>query len=95
MITATSTGVEIAIRVIPRARRTEITGRRGDALLVRLAAPPVEDAANSALVEWLAGCLDVPASAIHIVSGRHSRHKRIAVAGITVEHLTRTLKLVP
>ena len=87
------TGVEIAIRVVPRARRTEIAGQRGDALLVKLAAPPVEGAANAALVEWLAACLDVPARAIHIVSGQRSRHKRVAITGTTLEHLTRTLKL--
>lgn len=93
MIRETSTGVEIAIRVIPRARTTAIAGRRGDALAVRLAAPPVEGAANTALVAWLAGCLGVPARSIRILSGQHSRHKRVAVTGTTVEHLRRSLKL--
>ena len=93
MIRETATGVEIAIRVVPRARRTEIAGRRGDALVVRLAAPPVEGAANTALVEWLADCLDVPSRAIRILSGQRSRHKRVAVAGTTIEHLKRSLKL--
>jgi uncharacterized protein YggU (UPF0235/DUF167 family) len=60
---------------------------------VRLAAPPVEGAANAALIQWLAACLGVPARAIHIVGGQHSRHKRVAVTGTTVEHLRRTLKL--
>ena len=93
MLRETATGVEIAIRVVPRARKTEIAGRRGDALVVRLAAPPVEGAANTALVEWLARCLDVPSRAIHILSGQRSRHKRVAVAGTTIEHLRRSLKL--
>ena len=93
MITATPTGVEITIRVIPRARRTEMAGKRGEALLVRLAAPPVEGAANAALVTWLARLLDVPAAAIRILNGRHSRNKRVAVAGATVEGLRRSLKL--
>ena len=93
MITATPTGVEITIRVIPRARKTEMAGTRGEALLVRLAAPPVEGAANAALVTWLARCLDVRAGAIHILSGQHSRNKRVAVAGATVEGLRRSLKL--
>ena len=93
MIRATTTGVEIAIRVIPRARRTEMAGTRGEAFLVRLAAPPVEGAANAALVTWLARCLDVPAGAIQILSGRHSRTKRVAVAGATIEGLRRSLKL--
>jgi len=93
LIKTTPTGVEIAIRVVPRARKTEIAGQRGDALLVRLAAPPVEGAANAALIQWLAACLGVPARAIHIVAGQQSRHKRVAVAGTTVEHLRRRLKL--
>ena len=47
VIRDTATGVEISVRVIPRARRSEVSGRRGDALLVRLAAPPLEGAANT------------------------------------------------
>jgi uncharacterized protein (TIGR00251 family) len=93
LITATPTGVEITIRVIPRARRTEMAGKRGEALLVRLAAPPVEGAANAALITWLARLLDVPAAAIRILGGQHSRNKRVAVAGATVEGLRRSLKL--
>ena len=93
MIRETSTGVEIAVRVVPRARKTQLAGRRGDALLVRLAAPPVEGAANTALIEWLASCLEVPARSIHIVSGQRSRDKRVVVAGTTLEHLRRSLKL--
>ncbi|MBW8861369.1 MAG: DUF167 domain-containing protein, partial [Acidobacteria bacterium] len=52
MITATAAGVELTVRVIPRARKTEISGERDGALVVRVAAPPVEGAANDALVEF-------------------------------------------
>jgi uncharacterized protein (TIGR00251 family) len=76
-------GVILSIRVTPRARKTEIAGRRADALLVRVAAPPVEGAANDALVELLADRLGVARRAIRVVSGEHGRLKRIAIAGVT------------
>ena len=77
-------GVILSVRVIPRAKKTEIAGARDDALLVRVAAPPVEGAANDALVDLLADRLGVPRSAIRIVSGERGRHKRVAIAAVTV-----------
>lgn len=81
--TDTPDGVTLAVRVIPRARKTEVAGTRDRALLVRLAAPPVEGAANEALVELLASRLGVPRRAVRIVSGQRGREKRVAVAGVT------------
>jgi len=69
--------------VIPRARKTEFGGTREGALVVRLAAPPVEGAANDALVAFIAGALDVPRRAVRIVSGDKSRTKRLAIDGVT------------
>ena len=77
------TDVVVDVRVIPRSRKTEVAGERQGALLVRVAAPPVESAANDALVEFLADALDVPRRAIRIVSGARSRAKRIAIEGLT------------
>ena len=73
----------IDVRVIPRARRSEIAGTRDHALLVRLNAPPVDGAANKALIDLLADTLDLPRSAITIVSGQTSRTKRVEIAGLT------------
>jgi len=75
--------MEIRVRVIPRAAKTAISGWRGEALLVRLSAPPVEGAANEALVEYLARALSVPRRQISIVSGHKSRDKRVAIDGLT------------
>jgi uncharacterized protein len=75
------------VRVIPRARKTECAGFRGDVLVVRLAAPPVEGAANEALIEFFASSLHVPRRTVRIVSGDHSRQKRIAIEGVTNEHI--------
>ena len=91
MIRGTKTGVDITVRVIPRARKSEIAGTRGDALLVRLAAPPLDGAANAALIELLATRLGVSGRSISIVSGERSRDKRVAVAGVSPAEALRAL----
>ncbi len=83
MIRQTPAGVELDVRVIPRARRTEAAGIRDDAMLVRVAAPPVEQAANDALVAFFADALHVPRRAVRIVAGEHARRKRVAIDGVT------------
>ena len=75
------------VRVQPRASRTELAGEYGDALKVRLAAPPVDGKANEACRRFLAGLLDVPLAAVEIVGGESSRDKRILVRGVTVEQV--------
>jgi len=55
---------------------------RGAAILVRLAAPPVDGAANDALIAFLSAALDIPRRQITIVSGERSRDKRVRIAGI-------------
>jgi uncharacterized protein len=75
--------VRLDVRVIPRARRTEIAGRRGGALLVRLAAPPVDGAANDALRAFLAERLGVPQRQVAIVRGATSRDKTVAIEGVS------------
>jgi uncharacterized protein (TIGR00251 family) len=82
MIASTPTGVVISVRVIPRASKSGIDGTRGEALLVRLKAPPVDGAANAELIRVMATALDVPARAVSIAGGEHARQKRVAVIGI-------------
>jgi uncharacterized protein len=83
MIHAAADGVLIDVRVIPRASRSAIAGTRDGALLVRLAAPPVEGAANAELIEVIATALGVSRRSVALVSGERSRQKRVKVAGIT------------
>jgi uncharacterized protein (TIGR00251 family) len=83
VLTSTPTGVILDVRVIPRAKKTQVGGVRDDALVVRLAAPPVEGAANAALIEFLADTLRLPRHAIQILSGERGRRKRVAIAGVT------------
>ena len=82
MIAETPSGVELDVRVIPRAKKSGLGGVRDGAVLIRLAAPPVEGAANEALISFLSEILQVPRRAIRIVSGERSRHKRVAVDGL-------------
>ncbi len=89
MIRDTPTGVELDVRVIPRARKSEQAGLRDNAIVVRLAAPPVEGAANDALVACVAEWLGVPRRAVCILSGERSRRKRLSVTGVTAD-LVRT-----
>ena len=83
MIRNTDAGVEFDVRVIPRARTTAAAGLRGDTIVIRLAAPPVEGAANDALIHFLSETLGVPQRAVRIVSGARTRIKRVAMAGVT------------
>jgi uncharacterized protein len=78
-------GVRFEVRVQPRASRSEIVGEQQGALRVRLAAPPVDGAANDALIELLADVLDVPKRDIRIVSGATAKRKIIEADGVTAE----------
>lgn len=79
-------GIELGVKVTPRAARTELAGLETDAagqrwLQLRLAAPPVEGAANAALLRFLAGLLEVAPSACRVVAGATARRKRVRIAG--------------
>jgi uncharacterized protein (TIGR00251 family) len=82
VIRATPRGVDLMVRVIPRANRSAVAGTRDDAILVRLHAPPVDGAANAELVRALAAALGVPARAVSIAAGERGRRKRVSVEGV-------------
>jgi len=85
-------GVRFTVRVQPRASRSEIAGMHGDAIRVRLTAPPVEGAANDALVILLAETFRIPRRAITIVSGASSRTKLVQLAGVTEDHVRQLME---
>jgi uncharacterized protein (TIGR00251 family) len=85
LIQSTPEGAALDVRVIPRARTTIIDGERERALLVRVAAPPVDDAANEELVRYLSGLFGIPRRAVRILSGARGRKKRVALDGITAD----------
>lgn len=83
--------VSFAVRLVPRASRNEIVGVEGDALKIRLHAPPVEGKANEALVRFLAERLDVPRANVEIVTGHAARRKVIRVRGVTAGQIEKMM----
>ena len=81
------------MRAKPRASRPGLGGIRDGALEVRVGAPPVEGAANEALVELLARALDLPRRAVTLVSGEHGRSKRVRIDGLGLEEVRARLGL--
>ena len=79
--------VTLAIHLIPRAPRDEIVGVQGDAIKIKLRAPPVDDKANDALIRFLAGALNVSRAQIEIISGRTGRRKLVRVRGASAERI--------
>jgi TIGR00251 family protein len=73
--------LSISVRVVPRASKTEVVGEFDSALRVKLAAPPVDGAANDELVQILAKTFKVARGSVEIVRGSNSRSKQVKVAG--------------
>ncbi|HLL71611.1 MAG TPA: DUF167 domain-containing protein [Pyrinomonadaceae bacterium] len=83
--TETDGAITFAVRVVARASRSEVAGEHEGALRVRVAAPPVEGAANVELARTLARALGVPVRAVEIKSGHASKTKLVRVEGATRE----------
>ena len=89
----TRLGTRLTLRVQPRASRNAIVGLHGQSIRIRLTAPPVDGAANQALVAFLSECLGVPAAALDLVRGHGSRDKVVEVTGLAPEEVARRLGL--
>ncbi len=81
----------MSIRIQPRASRNEIVQREGGGLKIRLTAPPVDGAANEALIRFLADTLSVPKSQVELVSGHTSREKVVRISGVAAGDAERML----
>ena len=75
----------LTLHVQPGAKRTEVAGLHGEALKIRLAAPPVEGRANEALLKFVADFFGVPLRQVELKQGGQSRHKVVAITGSKVE----------
>lgn len=82
----------INVYVQPRASKTVVAGMHDGCVKIRLAAPPVDGAANAALVEFIAGQLGIAKSRVRITAGLTSRRKTVEVEGVTGEQLAEALK---
>ncbi|MCK9420197.1 MAG: DUF167 domain-containing protein [Nitrospirae bacterium] len=83
--------VTVSIRIQPRASKNEIVTMDSGGLKIRLTAPPVDGAANEALVKFLATTLSIPKSNVEIVSGHTSRKKIVRISGISDSEVKRLL----
>ena len=86
-------GLLLYLRVQPRASRNEIVMRDDGSIKVRLTAPPVEGAANEALVDFLADRLSIAKSQVEIISGQTSRDKVVRITGVSDEDAMRLLNI--
>ncbi|RMF89594.1 MAG: YggU family protein [Nitrospinota bacterium] len=91
-IEETPDGIVFVVRVQPRAKKNELVGILEDALKIRLTAPPVEGAANELCRKFLAKTLDIPPSHVSLLSGLHSRQKRVCIRGMRKAEFLQRLK---
>lgn len=85
-------GIRFAVRVQPRASCNEIVGWQGEALKVRLTAPPVEGKANQACLKFLADFFKVARRQVNLVGGLQSRQKIIEIADFTIAEFRQCLE---
>lgn len=92
-LSPTSLGTRLSLRVQPRASSNAIVGLHGQCIRVRLTAPPVDGAANQALISFLADRLGVAPAAVELVRGHGARDKVVEVAGLAPEEVAQRLGL--
>lgn len=83
--------VRISVYVQPRASRTEVAGMHGDAWKIRVAAPPVDNAANAELIEFIALKLDISKRSVRIAAGGTGRRKIVEIDGVSLEAIAAAL----
>ena len=93
IVRETKDGVVLSIHVHPNASRTEWAGLYGDALKIRVAAPPVDGAANEALTTFLSDALAVPRAMVRVQSGASGRRKQVCIQGRTAAQVRARLPL--
>ncbi len=89
----TKAGAVLTVHIQPKSSTTEIVGLHGDAIKIRVAAPPVDGAANDELIRFLARQLSTPVTSVQIQSGASGRHKRVLVKGATAQLVMARLNL--
>lgn len=87
----TSGGTLLSVKLQPRASKNEICSPLGDELKIKVTAPPVDAAANQALVEFLADKLDCSRGKVELLRGQTSRHKTILLHGFKPEEILQRL----
>ena len=93
IVQGTKAGAVLTVHIQPKASTTECVGFHGAAIKIRVAAPPVDGAANDKLIRFLARQLSIPSTSVRIQSGGSGRHKRVLVKGATAQLVMARLNL--
>jgi uncharacterized protein (TIGR00251 family) len=91
IVTAATGGSRVQVRVLPRSPHDAIGGLRDGRLLVRVTAPPVDAAANDAVVQLIASTLSVPRRSVRVAAGARARNKTIEIAGLDADRVRERL----
>jgi len=94
-VTEIGSRVRFSVRVQPRASKSELAGEYGDAVKIRLAAPPVDGAANEELVAFLSNIFAVARKSVRILAGETARSKMIEIEGITERAVRDVMSRMP
>jgi uncharacterized protein (TIGR00251 family) len=89
-----SDDIVLTLHIQPRASKNEVCGVQDNALKIRLTSPPVDGAANKLCREFLAELFDVPKSAVKIISGETSRHKRVRISDSDIARLAQIVESI-
>jgi uncharacterized protein (TIGR00251 family) len=92
-ISDTTEGCVIAVHAVPRAAQTHIQGTHGDALKIRIKAPPVDGKANKELLNFIANELGIPLRQLSLLTGDVGRHKRILIRGMSANQASEALNI--
>ena len=87
----TGSGLEVRLHVLPRAKECKIAGLHNGALKLKVTAPPVDDAANRAVIGFFSSLLDIPKSSLHIVAGSMSKDKTLQIKGVPLPEFLRRI----
>jgi uncharacterized protein len=87
-----SGAIEFDVRVVPRASKSEVVGEHDGALKLRIAAPPVDGAANAELIKLLAKRFAVTKANVEIISGETSKTKRVRITGLSLMQFNEAIK---
>ena len=90
-LTTTDTGIFLAVKLLPRAAKNEIGPALGNELKIKVTVPPVDAAANEALLKLLAEKLDCARGRVELIRGQTSRHKTVKLYGFTPEEVLRQI----
>jgi uncharacterized protein len=91
-IRETTAGLEVHLHIQPRAKHGGISGIHNGALKVKVTAPPVDDAANNAVIEYFSDLLGVSKSSLQIISGMKSREKILQIKGLPLSRFRAAIK---